>query len=71
MAGESVGIILVNSSEKLLTSSSFVILGINGAGIAFWARSSQFVPCGVREKQLNNASQNAFRTAAFGVVSLE
>jgi len=50
MAGESAGIILVNSSEKLLTSNSFVILGIKGAGTAFWARAVQSVPCGGRHK---------------------
>ncbi|KAJ8898375.1 hypothetical protein PR048_003735 [Dryococelus australis] len=40
MAGESVGTILVNSSEKLLTSSSLVIFGTNGAGmflLASWS----------------------------------
>jgi hypothetical protein len=62
MAGESAGIILVNSSEKLLTSNSFVILGVNGAGIAFRARSSQFVPCGDKAKIVNNKQQNALKT---------
>lgn len=42
-AGESAGTILVNSSEKLLTSSSLVILGTNGAGMAFLDRSSQLI----------------------------
>lgn len=44
MAGESVGVIFVNSSEKLLTSNSPVILGTNGAGTTFFERSSQLKP---------------------------
>lgn len=35
IAGESCGTIAVNSSEKLLTSSSLLILGTNGAGTFF------------------------------------
>jgi hypothetical protein len=57
MAGESAGIILVNSSEKLLTSNSFVILGIKGAGTAFWARAVQSVPCGVRHTLLTTCKK--------------
>jgi hypothetical protein len=48
ISGESAEIILLNSSEKLLTSDSSVTLGANGAQIFFCARSDQFIPCEVR-----------------------
>ena len=44
MAGESCGTIAVNSSEKLLTSSSQLILGTKGAGIFLFSRSFQLNP---------------------------
>lgn len=42
IAGESVGAMAVNSSAKLLTSSSSFIRGTKGARTAFLAISSQF-----------------------------
>ena len=42
MAGESAAAIPVNSSEKLLTSSSSMMRGTNGAATFFLAMSSQF-----------------------------
>lgn len=45
MAGESVADIPVNSSAKLLTSSSSTILGTKGALTRFCATSSQFKIC--------------------------
>jgi hypothetical protein len=45
MAGESVGAIPVNSSEKLLTSSSSLMRGTKGAVTFFLATSSQFKVC--------------------------
>jgi hypothetical protein len=45
-AGESVGVILVNSSLKLLVSSSLVNFGMKGAGIALVDNRSQSMPCG-------------------------
>lgn len=44
IAGESAGICLVNSSAKLLVSSSLTIFGLNGAGTFFLDKSSQFIP---------------------------
>ena len=43
-AGESVADMCVNSSAKLLTSSSWRIFGTKGAGIFFAAKSFQLIP---------------------------
>ncbi len=44
MAGESVAICLVNSSEKLPVSNSFDMSGLKGAGVFLDAKSSQLIP---------------------------
>lgn len=44
-AGESVAAMFVNSDEKLLTSRSLLMAGLNGASVRLLDTSCQSIPC--------------------------